>query len=830
MANFRQQFPEVVAATSTAGGPARTATTGQPGVAGPDRYAPPRYKSFGQRLTLPRSQSLSQDMFRDQDPTPRASNEPWRFTPTLLDPASFTFNFANYNYYTATTPGGTNTLYHPQAGDLHTPTLGLGMGTPLSMATSGAAMQPGTTSMDMSFNNGFPLPQFPNQFNPFVPTTEPQPSLAPSHFLSQNSGFEAMDQDTSQADSDHDQGDDQLSTIETAFQPQSIPGFQTGSSDANRTALPPAFAEKFRFHAVLHAPTAMIRHPDEIPVTYLNKGQSYTITITDTNQAGQPVAPGTRFRTYVRVSFEEEQQRQKPNVYWGLWKEGRGTSEAHQRGGKLQAVEYVETSPSQVGDDKKTRVELESSSFDGFAVVWTPPASDSAPECTITVRFNFLSTDFSHSKGVKGIPVRLCAKTQQLPPSQDLAAASSSNSSQENSAYEAEISYCMVKLFRDHGAERKLSNDVAHVRKMIDKLKQQIAQAEAGMKDGSKRKRSAASQALKGGPDLQRPGKVPKHKRSWSMSSVSSATDSGQQSQGQQGQQQQRMSSLEEDLHAKLQSLQDMFTSTRSVSVFSLRGDALDDPDLHPVTLPGTTSDAHIDFRDNSDWRSHRSSIAADSSLLSLSPSSASINYPQQTQEGNFDPDQQTTRVPRINSKGTSIRGWIDALGVDPSYRPPPRQNPKPVACFYVARRSDRHEASGEKMVYRAVYLFKRTVSELVERLAGKFGGFDARLVHRVVREIEGKGLEVIVDDDVVGEMNEGMDFVMDVRQVPTNNGVNGIHGNGNGVKRENSESEWGDEMVLDMDADGEADPLSDDGSSPGGEVRGVRYEIRLRW
>ena len=76
--------------------------------------------------------------------------------------------------------------------------------------------------------------------------------------------------------------------------------------------------------------------------------------------------------------------------------------------------------------------------------------------------------------------MRLCAKTHPVPcdPSQPAADAN------------PEICYCKVKLFRDHGAERKLSNDVAHVKKSIDKLKQQIAQAESGLKDFGKRKRS----------------------------------------------------------------------------------------------------------------------------------------------------------------------------------------------------------------------------------------------------------------------------------------------------------------------------------------------------
>ena len=94
------------------------------------------------------------------------------------------------------------------------------------------------------------------------------------------------------------------------------------------------------------------------------------------------------------------------------------------------------------------------------------------------MRFNFLSTDFSHSKGVQGIPLRFCVKTEVFNASSTHAVPNSN-----------EIAYCKVKLFRDHGAERKQSNDTQHVRKTIDRLKNQISQSEVGMKETSKRER-----------------------------------------------------------------------------------------------------------------------------------------------------------------------------------------------------------------------------------------------------------------------------------------------------------------------------------------------------
>jgi hypothetical protein len=670
---------------------------------------PPLTDALDVALPARCSDFADHDDIKDADPTPRGNNEPWRFTPSLLDPNSFAFtSFANQppGYYTPT-PGGTNTLYHSQAGDLHTPGFSFGLGTPLSLPTSEAGLhagQPASATQLHGFNSHALGTQhhFTTQ-NPFAMQAQHAPAFAPHQFTHQPSIFEQQHAPLAQTheNSPMDNMGPDVEMHEQSpligYAPQTFednvpaPAAPLPGEKYDHHICPPLLGHdwltmnSFRYHVTLNAPTAMIKHADEIPVTYLNKGQAYTISLVDTAPVQNASTP-VKYRTFIRISFEDEQQRQRPASCWQLWKEGRGTNEAHQRGGRLQAVEFVD--PSQVGGGDmqgRPKIELDSASFDGFCVTWSP-VHNTAPECSLAVRFNFLSTDFSHSKGVKGIPVRLCAKTELL----------TNAPGSPDGGKQAELCYCKVKLFRDHGAERKLSNDVAHVKKTIDKLKQQIAQVESGMKDFGKRKRSGS--ISKSAPS-QRPGKVQKHKRTWSMSSNG---ESGSRP------------AAEEDLHIKLASLQDMFSSTRPVSVLYLKGEDSDDPDLHPVQLTGSPPTLQrIDTNVSTDtqmWERQSSVTGATSSVVSPTPSHQSLhsekrrgstfkhptpfppsrmssnewrNLPQ-TATGDLNPQGITagsdvpTKVQRPYGDDHALSGWIEALGVDQTYQPPPEPMIKP--------------------------------------------------------------------------------------------------------------------------------------------------------
>ncbi|KAL2782479.1 CP2 transcription factor [Aspergillus keveii] len=84
----------------------------------------------------------------------------------------------------------------------------------------------------------------------------------------------------------------------------------------------------------------MLKQRDEIPVTYLNKGQAYCISILDTCPPLSDLQQ-VRYRTNVRISFHREDERLRSIACWQHWKECRGLNEAHQSGREPHAVGYV---------------------------------------------------------------------------------------------------------------------------------------------------------------------------------------------------------------------------------------------------------------------------------------------------------------------------------------------------------------------------------------------------------------------------------------------------------------------------------------------------------
>jgi hypothetical protein len=233
-AAFKQNFPGVGPGPSSAGASSaqqRSASLSEALTDAnlPNRYAPTTPTSFSSPGCLFVSSSFSppnmlsphdtaakeevevltsDDYFRhfgdvddnkDHDATPKGLHDQWRFTPSLMDPNSFAFStFANQppGYYTPT-PGGVNTLYHSQAGDLHTPGMGMNIGTPLSLPQTANALP--TVNVNVALQNYQPHLLQPHQFEN-VPNYAPQQVFAPSSFLQhKDSGYEAMSQSPHQS-------------------------------------------------------------------------------------------------------------------------------------------------------------------------------------------------------------------------------------------------------------------------------------------------------------------------------------------------------------------------------------------------------------------------------------------------------------------------------------------------------------------------------------------------------------------------------------------------------------------------------------------------------
>ena len=133
---------------------------------------------------------------KDHDSTSHGNQDPWRFTPSLMDTNSFAFaSLANQSpgYYTPT-PGGTHTWYHNRAGDLHTPGMAMGIGTPLSLPTTADAVNVSSIGGVQGFT---PAQLTANQFSTFR-TFGASSSFAPSLFDVQSdprtaNSFELMD-------------------------------------------------------------------------------------------------------------------------------------------------------------------------------------------------------------------------------------------------------------------------------------------------------------------------------------------------------------------------------------------------------------------------------------------------------------------------------------------------------------------------------------------------------------------------------------------------------------------------------------------------------------
>jgi hypothetical protein len=287
----------------------------------------------------------------------------------------------------------------------------------------------------------------------------------------------------------------------------------------------------------------MVSDLSEEPETYLNKGQIYYLRVVDTIP---PVLDSekTTYRTFVGVSFKEQDQQKNAEAYWRLWEARRALHNLDGKCYEHRAVEYA--------DQQGPRLELTEEFLNGFSVTWTIDPLTNLNECRIPVRFNFLSTDFTLAKGVKGLSARLCMKTDQV------------NATEP--PYQPEVCFCKIRVFRDHGAERKQSNDITNVQKRIKKLTERAATLVP--RETPRHRRGNPMARKMRHLEAADPSLINKYACSIEPDQLKASIFSN-----------------ELELQKKLVKLRKMLLSSCSESVLSLRGGREDDPETKTIRL-----------------------------------------------------------------------------------------------------------------------------------------------------------------------------------------------------------------------------------------------------
>ncbi|XP_056090861.1 grainyhead-like transcription factor 2a [Rhinichthys klamathensis goyatoka] len=165
----------------------------------------------------------------------------------------------------------------------------------------------------------------------------------------------------------------------------------------------------------------------EGPMIYLNKGQFYGITLSETGANKGLRHPISKVRSVVMVVFGQEKCRDEQLKHWNYWHSRQHT--AKQR--VLDIADYKE-SFNTIGN-------IEEISYNAVSFTW-----DVNEEAKVFITVNCLSTDFSSQKGVKGLPLMIQIDTY-------------SYNNRSNRPIHRACS--QIKVFCDKGAERKIRDE-----------------------------------------------------------------------------------------------------------------------------------------------------------------------------------------------------------------------------------------------------------------------------------------------------------------------------------------------------------------------------------
>ncbi|KAJ5288154.1 hypothetical protein N7478_003840 [Penicillium angulare] len=626
-----------------------------------------------------------------------------RFTP-FLDDQSLPNSTADRRWNKSF--GTFNTGLHGFAGDLHTPTLQSNLLTPETLL------------------NHYTDAVTPLHRNKVAKASDPfdLQSLAPEVHNYFCEDATSAKQPNTFAQPDAEQGlyngtNGEIPVGNLALNGQIMSGLVDGENIPDVEKLTFSHNTNFRYKVSLTTPTAMIQGSNDIPITYLNKGQTYPLTIIDSKPPSTQNGL-THYRTSIRITFDTTEHTSNPNSCWSLWK----ASSAQDMSRKSRVMNAVELANLGQNQGQTNNFHVEKTSLDGFSIKWFTDASG-IPACTLGIRFNFLSTDFSYSKGVKGSPLRLLAKTETITP--DI----------------PELSYCKVKVFRDHGAERKMFTDVSQLKRAIEKRKEEYIKALSGAGENlGKRKRGSRI--------------------------VENNQDGAE-----------RAANLQNDLDAELADMHRAFSSNLPISEFCLPGDVQDDPDLFPIQLsdeetqiprsmpqpvlnnltPPSTLDSESRTSNLSQSPTNqrtpkstgKAAARSSSSIKDTSPTGDNISF----QNAYMSTSASTERlVPKKNEAEGGESGSGD----------------KPT-CLYI--RFQNGDKSDD--FHTALFLQERT-AQCLKMIISQKRNFSADLEVELY-QVKENGLKVRIDDDVVQQISNDQAMSAEISEpLPSDNSTQG--------------------------------------------------------
>lgn len=565
----------------------------------------------------------------------------------------------------------------------------------------------------------------------------------------------------------------------------------------------------------LEAPSALMKDADGIPTTYLNKASNYTIVVRDSSSS--PPNDGLMmYRTTLRIEFDAEYQRQDPAAFWILRDRNKQltTDEAHPNG-ETPSVPFIQCMEYRTTDHPEAMTNVRAAHQSGFSILWSANPFGSK-QCTVVIRMNFLSTDFTHVQGVKGDALRLCIKTEAI--------SAASEMSEQLPSLDHIAGYCRIKLFRSHGAERKMSNDMINAKKRIKGFEKQLS--------GSKINRALVEQD----------SAEPSNKRA------------------EKGSAKRTRARLEDELTTKIMKWKSLCGSAQECTYFRPydRHSPMEDQRAANWDVVASMPEEEAEYKPTSNLNSP---TCPPSAMDVLSPESnpfhtsvsndsgqgvADATSPQQGKRRTpmprrsrrasvkltrqVDHDQKATQsIPPLERSNSSVHGRkrceieaADLAGFPiniSKFRQPGTENMKPTTiaerdtntlpiiptshpdkclsghrgktvCFYVQT----VESASKSMIsnlksphsrstqdpFTAIYLASRTAKEFVAVLA-KWRGLDPGLVGKCTWRTA-NGVDVFVDDDVVAYLEEGTEMGVQV--------VNG--GREVGVKEEMGDGEGG--------------------------------------